>query len=223
MYGLMVCNPLYDCFEANYLCESQFNMTQTKDWTQYYPNDTISAHFEINNAGQCKSVRQFMFDYGWSSYRVAGQLQYCCDRKCGGNKCIRRGVVDYTIQQFNDCSLNETSLTECAVGCLDGVCIDEIPDSELVRSPSGNPFNWIIQEAEYNMGTVVMQVFAVGISTGSGIYATVVSKKWEIGAMSTMGLILLFLTLGWLPQIVAVLWILSVALLIGYMISGKRD
>lgn len=222
-YHMLLCNPLDNCYEADWLCESQYNVSQTMDYTDYYPSDTIVAHFEMSSALNCKSVRSFMKDYGWKEYRVTGMLRYCCDRECGGYKCVRRGLVDYRMQQYPDCTLNESSREVCSYGCYQGECADSVGAEQIIRSPSGDPLSWVISEAEYNFPMFLLNAISIGISTGSGIYAAQYTRKWEMGAISSMGAVLLFMTMGWIPQIIGILWILAVALLIGYMISGKKD
>lgn len=219
-YHILLCNPLDDCFETDPLCESQWNFTDTKDWLAYYPNDTIAAHFEMSNAQQCKSVREWMYDYGWKEYAVSGSLQYCCDRQCGGDTCVRRGVVDYKIQQFPDCTLNESSRILCTNGCSNGACLERIGEREI-RSPSGDPMEWIISEATNTFPTVILMLFSVGISGAVGVSVAKQTKDWRMGMMMMMGMILVFLSVGWLPMIVGVLWIISAALMLAYLISGR--
>ncbi len=222
-YHLLVCNPLYNCFEEDPLCHSQWNRTQTVNWINYYPNDTIDAHFELSNVQGCQG--KFLWGtYGWKEYRVTGQLSYCCDRICGGYKCVRRGLVDYRIQQYPDCSLNESSKVVCSKGCVRGECSSELAEEELVRSPSGNPFEWIVGEASFLFPTFMLNLFAVGVSAYGGIYASSMTKKMELGLAVMMGLVLIFLSMGWLPQIIGILWILGIGLLLVNMIrKGVKE
>lgn len=220
-YHLLLCNPLYDCFETDPLCESQHNFTQTKDWLNYYAGDTVTAHFEISQAQRCKAVRDWMFDYGWKEYSVSGSIQYSCDRRCGGDTCIRRGVIDYQAEQFPDCSVNETSLIICSNGCGGGACLTQLAQRD-VRSPSGEPMTWILGEMTNTFPTVILMLFSVGISAAVGVSISKETGEWRMGLAGVMGMILIFVALGWLPSIIGLMWVLAVALLFAYLISGMR-
>jgi len=220
-YSVTICNPLTSCnqYQNSWLCESQSNLTLTKDNQSYNAGETATGSMIVVGS-PCQHRKNVLWEYGWKRYRVSGSITYFCNQYCGGDVCTTRGLVEYTIYQFPDCTYNESSKEICTYGCEDGVCKTSIPDTEI-RQPIGNPFEWIKGEAEYNLGSTVTMVFAFGVSLAGGVYGAVSTKKWQIGAIAIMGLVALFMSIGWLPAIIGILWILSIALILAKGIFFK--
>ena len=220
-YGMTMCNPLDECVLDNvrYLCESQTNMSQTagKTYDTSLSVEDLQFGFIIGEGKQCAKevgVSWFAQKYGWYRYRVLGSYSICGYRYCGDRRvCERSGLKVYSTQEMHDCQLNRTSRIECTSGkCKDGECVEKLEGE--IRSPSGNPFEWIIGEAEYNLGTTMTMIMAIGGTFGIGVYAGIITKKWQISGMVMMGMSLLFMTLGWLPAIIGILWILGISVLL---------
>lgn len=223
-FNMLFCHPLYNCYEKSVFCELGNNQTiSNSTYDHFYAGATATGHFEITNADNCKSSQLWgLLWYGWDKYRVSGTTSYCCDRICGGYKCQKRGIVWYRIEQNPDCSLNETSKVECEYGCEDGECITQEDIAPLVREPSGNPFEWIKTEAEYTFPMFILNALAFIFSIMIGIYAHNVTKSWIMGVGGLMGGIAFFLILGWLPQFVGLIWIISLGLLVANFISKHK-
>ena len=231
-FGLYLCNPLDDCAVdgTRYLCESQANMTQTAgrifNVSDTFDVEDLQFGYVVAEGKQCamiSSVGLFDQKYGWERYRVSGSYSICGYMYCGNRRvCEHSGLKMYSTVEMVNCKLNRTSRIECTSGkCEDGVCVEALAGE--IRSPSGNPFEWIMSEAEYNLGSTVTMVFAFGISLGGGIYSVVLTKKWQMGAIGMMGLVALFMSIGWLPAIIGVLWILSIAVILmkGLFFKGE--
>ena len=220
-YFLLMCNSLEtdDCFDENPLCSEQWNRTQTLSNVDIYPEEDISAYFEMSNVQQC-SRRTWLGSWtGWHDYQVSGTLRYCCNRLCGGFKCVSRGDHEYKVEQYNDCGLNESSKILCPLGCTEGVCNADLPEEDVIRQPSGDPFSWVIGEMAFNFPSFILNALAIGISIFVGVSAVQVTKSMEIGLASIMGLVGLFLYMGWLPMIIGILWIFTLVVMLANLIK----
>lgn len=223
-YTLRVCNPTWNCTSADYDCDDEYNTTLSKDYTYDVSlDDILTGYVEASHCTNCREMAIFNLDwYGWVEYRVCGVLTYDYTYTCGDRYvCIGEGEAEYSVPELDDCEPNMTARVLCPYGCnkITGLCFESeaekegIPDAEI-RSPSGNPFEWIMGEAEFNLGTTITMFIAFGVSLGGGVYSLIITKKWQAMAITVMGLVALFMTIGWLPAVIGILWILSIALIL---------
>lgn len=127
-FTALICNPRSGCDEyTTYTCEDAYyqNITLFKGYDQYIGGETANAGFQVTGS-ECGSTYSFWGYEGWLSYRILGTLSYSCDMNCGGYSCIKEGLIEYSIQEYIDCTYNSTSKTECIYGCNQdtGLCYE---------------------------------------------------------------------------------------------------
>lgn len=129
-----VCNPLTSCDTyTTYTCEEVYydNITIQKGYDGYNGGDVATAGFQVTGS-ECASSQNFWGCEGWLGYRLIGSLTYTCDKNCGGYFCIKEGLIDFSVQQFIDCTYNQSTKIECTYGCnqASGLCFESMEESE---------------------------------------------------------------------------------------------
>lgn len=224
-YQAIICNPLDNCYgeDVDWFCIDQWNLTLDWDYDSYNAGDLAQAGFIITDASKCAGEGWGLAHYGWWNYRVKGTLCYSGNILCGGrNVCTKMGLLWYSVPELSDCQLNMTAREQCTTNECDqdtGLCTEEITTERAgeIRSPSGNPFNWIIGEAEFNFGSTVLMGFSLFISVGVGGYAYRGTKSNTFGIIGFITMILFFATIRWIP-----IWI-GVIITIGTVLFLSKE
>lgn len=214
-----ICNPLVEgnCQEESKSCKNDYNHTFSLDYDSYTPGQQASADFTISGLTACHSG-----GWGWDEYFMSGDLCVYWSRVCGGYHCKRIGTKWY--EELEDAECNPINSTYCGdrIHCdFDtGRCeVAGIPPSVL----EGDPFDVVRSMTESTFSSWVLVLISVGMTGGVTVYTGQLVKNWQI-ALSIGALIgLVFLIMGWLPPIIGILWILTVAVILMKGMFFKGD
>jgi len=151
---------------------------------------------------------------------MAGDLCVYWSQFCGGYHC--KYVAGKWYEELEDEECNPVNSTYCPLGCdFDtGRCKTSTITEELLE---GDPFDLARQMAESTFSSWVLVVLSVGITGGTTVLTAVETKKWQIALAIGCLFALVFLIMGWLPAIIGVLWIFTVAVIFMKGVFLKGD
>jgi len=214
-----MCNPLTtgNCVTyKNLTCRNDYNFTFSLDYNSYQAGQQASADFSISGVSACHSG----LTGGWDEYYMAGDLCVYWSQFCGGYHC--KYVAGKWYEELEDEECNPVNSTYCPLGCdFDtGRCKTSTITEELLE---GDPFDLARQMAESTFSSWVLVVLSVGITGGTTVLTAVETKKWQIALAIGCLFALVFLIMGWLPAIIGVLWIFTVAVIFMKGVFLKGD
>lgn len=218
-----VCSPLTDCDvdTAKYCedCKDQ-NVTETKEVTTYVAGDSVDNAFILDGTN-CAVHKAWYISVGategWYKHRVVGTTTYECLKSCGGDVCITEGLIEYSAQQFIDCTINSTSKIECDYGCDQetGLCktrLDIDEDVDKVDSATNIFLDFILKPTKTQKFLTGMVVSAfvgfLGFSYASGGKAH--KHAGLIFMILFMGGFSFFAFIGYIPSIMIILILFGV-------------
>lgn len=219
-----VCNPLNDCdVDSSYYCQDakDGNITWNKEQTTYVGGDSVENAFIIDGTN-CGVGQAWSFSFGanegWYRHRVIGTSNYECVLACGGTKCITEGLIEYSAQEFIDCSVNESSKVECPLGCNDltGLC-----RSSTSEGAEGTPSAFTPIGILYRMfnpdGNMKLMYGLVGSSVLGLVIIAILSslnvRNSMLGFVIGFGSgFILFSLMGWIPIVFSIVIVFMVGI-----------
>jgi hypothetical protein len=190
------------------------------DYSGYNAGDTANARFVLYGANLCYNV--YVGPFGnWQKYWLYGYICYDYDIPCGGWSCSQIFGKAYQTYVGIDCVENVSARQECQSLIGYNACDPSTGQCKTKTLPTvaecgGDIFSFgfcMMKSTFGGTGSVALSLIAIMITGGSMMTATISTRKWQIGVGLGMGIALMFLIMGWLPSYVAVLWILSLAVL----------
>lgn len=214
-YTAIICNPLIsgNCNNTAFSCRNDLNLSYSNIYNSYLAGQTATSSISVTDVGLC-SGSWLNIGFGWTRYWVNGQLCIGYDQLCGGWKCTYVGNQPFEVMEKIDCNQNETTLKSCgSFGCDEssGRCkLSVIPGSNL----QGNDMFTIFFSGVASTFSPIALTFLSILLTGVfAVVGTVETKRWEIGGIISMGILLFFSIIGWIPSFVVILWILSIGII----------
>ena len=229
-YNLTECLPRFDCAEHTARCD-QWNQSYWGSWGSSinYTHELISPHRNITAKASlfmpssCRCHNVLWWDTGAEYYRVCQKInlrceKYCEDRcYCGDTKTVRC-EENCIPKNYTDC-IGEDVCYEYNyynADCLNPDEISQVSPETSQFCPEGDIFTCIKAQAENTFPTYVTMGLGLLISVGGGVFATIQTKNWQMGAIASMGFVALFLALGgkWMNPVLAILWILGIGVIL---------
>lgn len=224
-FTTQICSPLnpLDCYiNSSFYCQdaSNNNMTYNKTVTNFNSGDIITSRFVVEGADCGVAIKEILpFGLlsirpdGWYKHRINGISVLNCQKPCGGFSCATEGVIEYSIQEFIDCSVNDTSKVPCDYGCNQetGLCNPSPtsptePTSNLnlqnilnsLLNPSQNTKTILGLSGSFMLG--ILGLYLVGNSQNNGLIFTVGFALGFIG----------FSIFGWIPIVYTIVIVFMV-------------
>jgi len=232
----MICLPRTDCQTEDFTCcIGDINQTINKTYNQISEGSHIHTHFSMHN-DQC-SWKTLWWWNGWERWQVQGCVYYCYKYACGERRvCVVDDAGNWlSVAQLPNCDLNMTDYNVCQEGCHaeTGLCMEDWKETEEGQQATedisfcaeDDIFGCLMAQATSNFPSYILMMFSIAISTGGGVYASMYTKQWQLGAVASMGLVLMFMSFGssFMPPFVGILWILGVVILLMKGIFFKGD
>jgi len=151
---------------------------------------------------------------GWYQHGIIGTSNYVCSKSCGGTKCLTEGLIEYSVEEFIDCSINETSKTLCDYGCnqATGECL------ESTESDDGS--SWIDDGSDLNYwlnmlikpSETMKFIISLFVSSVLGIIGISLTKDRNVFLFLVGFAIgfMFFVLIGWIPVIIILIMVFMV-------------
>jgi len=214
-----LCSPLNDCLQDSLeTCNNGKNGNITVSrYTTADGGDSIDTAFIIDNVN-CSVNKAWYISIGasegWYQHGIIGTSNYVCSKSCGGTKCLTEGLIEYSVEEFIDCSINETSKTLCDYGCnqATGECL------ESTESDDGS--SWIDDGSDLNYwlnmlikpSETMKFIISLFVSSVLGIIGISLTKDRNVFLFLVGFAIgfMFFVLIGWIPVIIILIMVFMV-------------
>jgi hypothetical protein len=226
-WNISLCNPSFSCNNYGHTC-NEFN------WTHEYTRYTYKANDQA--LLQVVGIVPTSCGSWWCGFDrvqawiLSADLKVECQTGCYNHTvCGSGNTFGYSCFERSDCY--QESCTFCPLGCREntGLCViagePSVTPSGVAPQPSSyaNPFKFLKDAVEFSFAdsTWMLNLISIFLTGGSAVFVGIKAKNWVIALIVAMGVALFFLTMGWLPSWIGIVWVLSIAIVLTSMFREK--
>jgi len=221
-WNISLCNPSFSCNNYGHTC-NEFNWTH--EYTRYTYKANDQALLQVIGTVPTSCGSWYCGFDRVQAWILSADLKVECQTGCYNHTVCGSGqYFGYSCFERSDCY--QESCTFCPLGCREntGLCvIAGEPTIAPQLSSYANPFKFLKDTVEFSFAdsTWMLTLISIFLTGGSAVFVGIKAKNWVIALIVAMGVALFFLTMGWLPSWIGIIWVLSIALLLTNMFREK--